>query len=107
MATRFSELKKTAVNANNTDSVTEKLYVGENLYVSWCVMPMTGDHGTHVFTLQESLDGTNWINSSSTLNGDGGLRVENNILNITKYVRVKCTTAEETASTVDIVINAK
>ena len=105
---KFTDQTSTAVDANDTSSVTAGLDIKENSYVSWSIKHKTGSRTTYVFTLQCSTDNTNWENTSSTINAAAGAFKLNDNTQITaRYVRVKCTTAEGSSSTVDVVINAK
>lgn len=104
MSTEFTEQTTLALDANAA-STTVALEIKENNFVSWTVLADTGAHTTHILTLQCSLDGTNWGNTSSTITGTGS--IEDNVQVTSKFVRVKVTTLEGGASTVDILINAK
>ena len=99
----FSELKVTGVDANAT-TTTVSLHVDDNKKVAFHVVAATGSHATHVITLQCSLDDSNWFDTSSTITGLG---VVNNVDIITHFVRLKVTTNEGSASTVNIIIQAK
>ena len=72
--------------------------------VSWQVVANTGTNGTHVITLQESPDNSVWTNTASTL---GGVGVVRNFQVAFHWVRLRVTTNEGGASTVDWFINAK
>lgn len=100
----FNEHIETGLDADSTSTVSASLNVAENSYVAWTVVANTGTHGTHVITLQCSLDDTNWASTASTLTGLGTV---DNIQITAKYVRLKVTTRESAASTVDIIIQAK
>lgn len=99
----FSELKETGVDANAT-STTASLHVEDNKKVAFHVVAATGTHATHIITLQCSLDNSNWFDTASTITGLG---VVNNVDIITHFVRLKVTTNEGGASTVDIIIQGK
>ncbi len=64
----------------------------------------TGGNTTHIVTLQCSLDDTNWNNTAATVTGVG---LQDNTQVSARYVRLKVTTAEGSASTVDVIIQAK
>jgi len=101
---KFSELIKTGLDSDNTSSVTETFDISENDFLSWQVLAKSGSHSSHILTLQCSFDDVNWQNTSSTITGVG---FKNNVQMTTKYMRVKVTTAEGSASTVDVIIQAK
>ena len=100
----FSELKETGLNTNNNGAVTASLDIHDNASIAFEIQAASGTHGTHVIMLQCSLDDSSWLNTSTTITGVG---VKNNIAITTQYVRLKVTTVEGGASTVDIIIQGK
>lgn len=99
----FSELKQTGIDVNAATTTTS-LHVDDNKKVAFHVVAATGTHATHVITLQCSLDDINWFDTPTTITGLG---VKNNIDIITHFVRLKVTTNEGSAATVDIIIQGK
>lgn len=99
----FSEVKQTGLDANATTTSTS-LDVKDNENVAYSVVAATGTHATHVITLQCSLDDSAWQDTPSTITGVG---VVDNVSVTTRYVRLKVTTNEGSASTVDIIIQGK
>jgi len=100
----FETLEETGKDSNSTSTTTLALDISTCKYVSWNVQAATGTHGTHIITLQCSVDSSSWANTSSTLTGLG---TQDNIQITTQFVRLKVTTAESATSTVDVVIQAK
>ena len=99
----FSELIQAGIDANATTTTTT-LHVDDNNKVAFHVVAATGSHATHVITLQCSLDDSNWFDTSSTITGVG---VVTNVDVSTHFVRLKVTTNEGSASTVNIIIQGK
>lgn len=104
MVTKFTDQTTTGIDANDTDSVTVGLDIKSNDFVSFQIIANTGGNTTHILTLQCSLNNSTWQNTSSTITGVGLL---DNIQVSARFIRVKVTTAEGGASTVDVLINAK
>ena len=101
----FSELTEDGLNANSTATVSSALDVSDNKNVSFTVKAASGTHATHIITLQSALETSgDWITTASTLTGIGAV---DNIQTTMKFVRLKVTTAEGAASTVNIIIQAK
>lgn len=99
-----AELAQTGLNANAT-TLSNSLDIGNAALVIFQVLANSGSHSTHVLTLQCSVDDTNWNDvSGATLTGVG---VNGEITVASQYVRLKVTTNEGGASTVDIIIQAK
>lgn len=99
----FSELKVSGVDVDAT-TTTASLDISDNANVAYSVVAATGTHATHVITLQCSLDDSNWNDTSSTITGVG---VVDNVAVTTKFVRLKVTTNEGSAATVNIIIQGK
>jgi len=99
----FAEQKDTGVDANATTTTTV-LHVEDNTKIAFHVVAASGAHTTHVITLQCSLDNSNWFDTSSTITGVGLLE---NIDTTCHFARLKVTTNEGGASTVDTIIQAK
>ena len=70
---KFTEQTTTALDANDSVSTTT-LDIKENKQVAWTVLANSGAHTTHIFTLQCSMNGTNWSNTTSTITGVGTIR---------------------------------
>lgn len=104
MATRFSGIAATGLDANDTATVSDALDISENNFVAYSVQTASGTHASHIVTLQCSLDGTTWHDSTSTLTRTGFV---DNVRTTTRFVRLKISTAEGEASTIDIIIQAK
>jgi len=104
---KYMEQITLAFNANSTSSVTVALDIKENLNIAWSVLEQTGSHSNHVLTLQRSTDNVNWDNTASTITAGTTYTVKIGTASPVRYIRIKCTTAEGSASTVDLVINAK
>ena len=89
----------------NASTTTDSLDIGGARLITFQVVAITGTHQTHVITLQCSLDDSNWVNvSDATIAGVG---IKSEIQISAKYIRLKVTTVEGEASTVDIIIQAK
>ncbi len=101
---RFSELSESSFNTNNTATVSASLDIKDNKWVAWGAKQVSGGHSTHIITLQQSLDDSTWISTTSTLTGTG---IVDNVQITTRYVRLKVTTAEGSASSVSIIIHGK
>lgn len=99
----FSELIETGINANAATTTTT-LHIDDNTYVAFEVRAASGTHATHIITLQQSFDDSNWTNTGSTVTGTG---LVDNIQITSHFVRLKVTTTEGGASTVDVTIQAK
>jgi hypothetical protein len=100
----FACISDTGLDANDTSTVSTVLDVLENRYISFDVQDNSGTHSNHVITLQISFDNSTWYNTSSTKTGTGFVE---NVQVTARYVRLKVTTAEGSASIVDINIHAK
>ena len=106
MPTKYTDQKPTSLNANSLNSVTPRLDIKEKTGLAWSVLEKTGSHSTHVLTIQRSTDNINWDNTSSKITAGTPYQIKTATVNV-RYVRVKVTTAEGSASTVEVVINAK
>jgi len=100
----FTDQTTTDFDANSTASVTTSLDIKENNWVSFQVIANTGGNTTHIITLQCSLNNSTWQNTSSTITSVG---IKDNIQVTARFIRLKVTTAEGSASTVDVIINSK
>ena len=100
----LKELSQTGLDAN-ASSVTTGLDIGGAKTAIFQVLAASGTHATHVITLQESVDNSNWDDvSGATVAGAG---VKTGISVGAHFVRLKVTTLEGGASTVDVTIQAK
>lgn len=97
-------LIETAVNANSTSSVTPSVFTGDASSVALQVVGETGTHATHVVKLQGSVDGTTFVDTATTITGEGGALLTTPVY---PWHRAKVTTAEGGTSTVTIGIFAK
>lgn len=96
--------KDAALDANSTSSVGGKVYTGGASSVTLQVVAVSGTHGTHVIKLQGSVDGTTFVDTSTTLTGAGSAILTSPAY---PYHRAKVTTAEGATSTVDVYVFAK
>jgi len=103
----YKEQVTIGLDANDLSSVTPALDIKNNLNISFSVLEKTGSHSNHVFTFQRSTDNVNWDDTSGTITAGTTYTVKAGITATVRYMRIKCTTVEGSASTVDIVINAK
>ena len=104
-ASTFEELAETEIDANSTSTVTASLDISESRLCIFQVLGNTGAHTSHVLTLQCSLDDSVWnVIAGATVTGAG---VKGEIEVASQFIRLKVTTAEGGASTVDIIIQAK
>ena len=87
------------VDANSTSSVTTAIDMDGYFFVGMYVVGATGAHTTHIVTLQSSPDNVTWFDTTHTITGAGA---DTEINCYTNYIRVKVTTAEGGASTVNI-----
>ena len=99
----YSELQISGIDTDNNGAVTSSLYINGNKTVGVYVTAVTGSHATHVLTVQVSADDSNWFDSSSTVTGIGFVEFDT----IAQHVRAKVTTAEGSASTVDLFLTSK
>lgn len=93
-----------ALDADDDSQVTDALdlELARNVFVS--VEASTGAHTTHVLKLQVSADTVTWHqHASATVTGLGFMEGTVNA----RFVRVKVTTEEGGASTVDVRVQAK
>ncbi len=89
----------------NANTVTQSLDMSRARDVSFQVIANTGTHATHVVTLQVSMDDTNWFTTSLSVTGTGV--TSSSFFNVAKFARLKVTTVEGAASTVDLTMQAK
>jgi len=103
METKFSVLFETGKDADAT-TVSASLEIKENYNLCFDVLANTGTHSTHVVTLQISSDDSTWTDTAHIITGVG---IKDNVQTAARYVRLKVTTNEGAASTVDWHIQAK
>ena len=103
-STRFACLQEENLDTNSTSTVSSSLDIGENQYISFCVVANTGENANHVMTLQISFDNITWYSTATTLTGVGFIQ---NVQVTARFARLKVTTAEGESSTVDIYLHAK
>ena len=104
LSRNFVELIADGVDSNDDTAVTASLDIATQRHLCLDVVAASGTHGTEVVTLQFSVDDSVWQASAITQAGAG---FTDDITINARYVRVKVTTAEGGASTVDITIQAK
>lgn len=93
-----------ALNADSDASATPALELELAKEVFVTVEAASGTHATHVLKIQMSADGTNWhTHGSATVTGVGFMTGTVGA----RWVRVKVTTEEGGASTVNVRINAR
>jgi hypothetical protein len=88
----------------NAASTTTALVMDNASIAGFYIVAATGAHTTHVATLQTSPDGTNWFDTAHTITGVGELH---SVTCVADQIRVKITTAQGAASTVDITVIIK
>lgn len=102
----FNEIDtEVGVNAN-VGSISEVLDMRDNKICAFFVKGDSGSHTNHVTTLQCSpiAGAVDFINTSSSLTGLG---VKDNIEVTARFVRLKITTPEGSASTINWDLQAK
>jgi len=96
-----NKIEELNVDANNTATVSSSVKLGSIVeYGTFTIKANTGDHSNHVVTLQTSTDNSVFIDSAFTLTGVGDLYFTR-LADSVNYIRLKITTAEGTASTID------
>ena len=100
----FAEGTQLSIDAN-ASTVTQALDMAKAKDVSFQVIANSGAHANHVLTLQVSMDETNWFTTSLKVTGTGV--TTSSFFNIARFARLKVTTLEGAASTVDVTIQAK
>jgi hypothetical protein len=90
----------TAIDANATSTTTSLSIIG-NYKLGVIVVGATGTHATHVVTLQTSLDDSVWVDTATTVTGEGRSTLDD-VVGL--FARAKVTTNEGAVSTVDITI---
>ena len=94
------EVSETGVDANDTATVSASLKLdGASNGVRVKIDANTGDQTNHIVTLQRSVDDIVWTNTDRTIQGSGFELATADYG--TDYVRLKVTTAEAAASTID------
>ena len=100
----FIECIEAALDTNVGDGVSASIDMRDTHKLGVAVVAKTGTHGTHVITVQESPNDTDWFDSSSTITGVG---IVEDIEVDMRYARVKVTTPESATSTCDVYMQAK
>lgn len=99
----FLELTQSGIDADaNTNSNSLDIAQARNICID--IAAGSGAHTTHVVTLQTSIDDSVWTTSSTTI---AQIAFSDNIAVTARYVRLRVTTKEGGASTIDITIQAK
>ena len=89
----------------NANTVTQSIDMSSAKDISFQVIANTGTHATHVVKLQVSMDDSNWFTTSLSVTGTG--ITSSSFFNIARFARLKVTTVEGAASTVDLTMQAK
>lgn len=100
----MQEVEAIGFDVNSTSSVTDSIEMEGSSSLGFYVTANTGTNATHVVTLQISMDDTNWTATAHTVTGAGNIH---NLMCVTRFVRLKCTTAEGSPATVDLVLIVK
>jgi len=98
----YIEESYTAIDANAA-TTTATVDLGRYRYVSVDVEAASGTSATHIITVQTSLDGTKWWDTSNTI----AQAAQADFTHDGRYIRLKVTTLEGGASTVDARLQAK
>jgi len=88
---------------SNANSTTTPLELENAKFAGVFIKGSTGTHATHIATIQ-IYDGVNWWDTSHTIIGEVQLHDE---LCIAEQIRVKITTVEGGASTIDVTVIIK
>ena len=104
MTTIYSEIEKENLDANDLASVSKSLDIRENSLVAFGAKPISGSHSTHKITLQQSMNNADWAATAFVLTGSG---IVDNIATAVRFVRLKVTTVQGSASVVEVRIQAK
>lgn len=100
----FYELIQTGLDADAATRTTA-LNIGSASNCIFQVRGASGTHGTHILTLECSVDNINWNPiSGATVTGEG---VKGEITVASEWISALVTTLEGGASTVDVIIQAK
>lgn len=99
---KFRIDKTTAVDAN-ASSVTAAFNKEGFNNITMFIIGETGGHTNHIIILQDSDNGSDWIDTDYTVTGDSNFKKKwcNK-----KYIRAKVTTLQGSACTVTVVIIA-
>jgi len=97
-----SSLESEALDSNS-NSTTDSLYINGNTSIGMYVYANSGTNTTHVITIQISMNGSDWQDSSYTVTGAGFVEGTTSA----QYIRGKVTTAQGALSTCDIHIASK
>lgn len=89
----------------NANTVSQALDISRARDISFQVIANSGTHATHVVKLEVSMDKTNWFTTSLSITGTG--ITTTSFFSLTKFARLKVTTVEGAASTVDLTMQAK
>ena len=103
MTTLYSEIEEETLDANAA-SFSKSLDIKENSIVCFGAKNESGTHAAHKITLQRSLNDEDWEDTGNVLTGLG---IVDNIQTAVRYVRLKVTTVEGSASEVLVRIQAK
>lgn len=97
--------KSTALNLNDTSTVTPALFTGGGGPLSAQVVGESGAHNTHVVTIQGSNDPAGpWVNTATTITAETGAAIA---APVWLYHRAKVSTAQGAASVGTITLFSK
>jgi len=96
---------ETGINANAT-TLSKSLELGAAFNYSVEVVANTGANTTHVVTAQTSSNDSDWTDASPSVTITG-VGINDNNTTAFRFIRLKVTTNEGGASTVDWYINAR
>ena len=102
-ASTAQQMSETGIDANAA-TVSPSIDMREAFNFAAQVIASTGTSATHIVTVQTSPDDTNWTDSSVTL---AQATINDKNTTAFRYIRLKVTTLEGGASTVDWYLNAK
>jgi len=97
-APSYDLFTQAGINAN-ANTVGDEYEMGGYTIVAFEVLANTGTHGTHIVTMQCSLDGTTWMDTAETVTGLGMKEIA---FTGAYKIRFKVTTVEGAASAIDI-----
>jgi len=101
----FLSTTLTHLDTNVVGSKTSSVNVTGHTIFTWRVIPKTGSHNNHRIGLRGSLDNSTFFPLNSKLEGADVMSTEVNFP--IGYIKFRVSTAEGSASTVDIGVNAK
>lgn len=97
------KLKATGVDAHVKDTATGAIFAGEADRIAMQVVAESGNHTEHGVVLQGSIDGTNFVNTTTTVDGCTGAVLTTPTY---PYYRAAICTIQASASVVSILLFA-